>query len=65
VATAVLNDLIGLFDPSQSWTARFPTSDTTLRAPVFKESLVMRGGSPRMVVGTEKSGVPVLSEIRT
>jgi homoserine dehydrogenase len=65
VATAVLNDLIGLFDPAQSWTARFPIIDAALSAPVFGESLVMRGGSPRIVAGTERSGVPVLTEIRT
>jgi homoserine O-acetyltransferase len=60
VATAVLNDLIGLFDPSQSWTGKFPAEDVSVQAPEFDRSLILEGGKPVVVSGTSGGGVPVL-----
>jgi homoserine O-acetyltransferase len=44
VATALLNDLIGLFHPSHSWTGRFPPAGFAPVAPEFSRWLVREGG---------------------
>ncbi len=44
VATALLNDLVGLFHPSHSWTGRFPAAGFAPVAPVFTRFLVRDGG---------------------
>jgi homoserine O-acetyltransferase len=64
VATAVLNDLIGLFDTGHSWTGRFPAVDEVLPAPEFSEWLTLRGDEPTVVAGQVGRGVPVLSVVR-
>jgi len=60
VATAVLNDVVGLFDTKQSWTGRFPTGEADLKPPVFKRSLVLEKGKPAITAGLRSSGVPLL-----
>jgi hypothetical protein len=35
VATAALNDLVGLFHPSRSWTGRYPRAAAPPAAPAF------------------------------
>jgi homoserine O-acetyltransferase len=64
VATAVMNDLIGLFDPSHSWTGRFPAEDVSLRSPTFGDYLVLQHGVPKVVSGKGSDGVPVLDLVR-
>ncbi len=64
VATAVLNDVIGLFDTSQSWTGRFPAGEAALRSPPFKRSLVLSESRPTIVAGTPEGGVPLLDVAR-
>ena len=44
VATALLNDLIGLFHPSHSWTGRFPPAGFTPVAPESTRWLVREAG---------------------
>ena len=63
VATAVLNDLIGLLDPDHSWTGRFPAVDTELTPVRFGRWLCIRNGTP--TIGAEPNGgVPILDELR-
>ena len=64
VATAVLNDLIGLFDSGYSWTGRYPAVDESLPAPSFSDWLVLRDGRPATVSGSSVQGVPILSIVR-
>jgi homoserine O-acetyltransferase len=63
VATAVLNDLIGLFDADHSWTGRFPAVDSELLPARFERWLNFRRGAPE--VGSEPAGgVPILDDLR-
>jgi len=64
VATAVLNDLIGLFDSGYSWTGRFPAVDESLPAPSYSDWLVLRDGEPTTVLGSPERGVPILGVVR-
>ncbi len=64
VATAVLNDLIGLFDTGHSWTGRFPAVDQSLPAPEFSSWLVLHDGKPTVVGDDREAGVPVLGVVR-
>ena len=64
VATALLNDLIGLFHPSHSWTGRFPPAGFAPVAPEFTRFLVSAGGvtvSDRPAPGA----IPLLESMRT
>ncbi len=60
VATAVLNDLIGLLDPGQSWTGRYPRAQDRLAAPSFDMFLTLSGR--RAVIGSRElpGSIPVL-----
>ena len=60
VATAVLNDLIGVCDPSQSWTGRFPAADLAVSPPRFARWLAVRDGVATEVLGAVPDGVPML-----
>ena len=60
VATAVLNDLIGLLDPRRSWTGRFPSAATALRAPEFGEQLTLVDREARIVELPTAGSVPLL-----
>jgi hypothetical protein len=63
VATAVLNDLIGLFDTDHSWTGRYPAVDESLPAPEFASWLVLRDGEPNIVDQEAAHGVPLLDVV--
>ena len=60
VATAVLNDLIGVCDPSHSWTGRFPAAGITVVPRRFPRWLVLREGAAAVIDGPAASAVPVL-----
>jgi len=60
VATAVLNDLVGVFDPGHSWTGRFPAAKTTLGAPRFESWLTVREGGVARVGEPGTGAVPIL-----
>ncbi|UCG87326.1 MAG: homoserine O-acetyltransferase [Gemmatimonadota bacterium] len=64
VATAVLNDLIGLFDTGYSWTGRFPAVDESLPAPSFSDWLVLHEGAPVRASESPDGGIPVLGVVR-
>jgi homoserine dehydrogenase len=64
VATALLNDLIGLFHPSHSWTGRFPPAGFAPAAPGFGEYLANEGRVE--VVRRRVSGaIPLLESLET
>jgi hypothetical protein len=58
VATAVLNDLLGLMDPDHSWTGRYPAAPGGLPRPYFERHLILRDGRPTVV--NEPVGIPLL-----
>jgi len=60
VATAVLNDIIGLFDQERSWTGRFPPPTGRMTTPVFDQFLVLTQGRIRVVESEASGSVPVL-----
>jgi homoserine O-acetyltransferase len=64
VATALLNDLIGLFHPSHSWTGRFPPAGYAPAAPEFDRFLVHE----REVIVKDRpapGAIPLLDSMRT
>lgn len=63
VATAVLNDLIGLYHPSRSWTGRYPRAAEPPRAPRFGRWLVREGGEIRVIDGERPGAVPILESM--
>lgn len=63
VATAILNDVIGLFHPSHSWTGRYPRAAFAPRAPRFGAFLIREDGAT-VLSDTEQSGaVPLLDSL--
>ncbi len=64
VATAVLNDLIGVFDAEHSWTGRFPRVDEEVPGPTFDRWLVSDGDAVRMVETERDGAIPVLPVLR-
>jgi homoserine O-acetyltransferase len=63
VATAVLNDLIGLFDPQHSWTGRFPAVNVRLPALRFSAWASLEHGEVR-TSSTERPGaVPLVPPV--
>ncbi|MFH1279030.1 MAG: homoserine O-acetyltransferase [Candidatus Eisenbacteria bacterium] len=64
VATAVLNDLIGLYHPSRSWTGRYPRAAAPPREPVFDKWLVRDGSEVRLVDEEGPGAVAVLESLR-
>jgi homoserine dehydrogenase len=64
VATAVLNDLIGVFDAEHSWTGRFPPVDAAVDAPTFDRWLVPDGNGLRVEERERDGAVPVLPVLR-
>jgi len=60
VANAVLNDLIGLFDPEHSWTGRFPPVAQSLRPPQFDAWLAERDGGLTVGKDEREGALPVL-----
>ena len=63
VATAVLNDLIGVFDLSHSWTGWYPAAKGAVAAPQFGQWLVLRDGRPERTGLPAAEGVPILDVI--
>lgn len=63
VATALLNDVIGLFHSSHSWTGRFPRASFGFQAPRFATFLAREGGVT-VLTDTEQDGsVPLLESL--
>jgi homoserine O-acetyltransferase len=61
VATALLNDLIGLFDPARSWTGRYPAAERAPAPPEFGRYL-SRAAEWR--AHPEPGAVPILESLR-
>jgi homoserine O-acetyltransferase/O-succinyltransferase len=61
VATAVLNDLIGLKDPNHSWTGHFHVSAEPMGPPVYEEFFGIEAGRPVTGPTCPEGGIPLLS----
>ncbi len=62
VATALLNDLIGLFHPSHSWIGRFPPAEFAPAVPRFGRFLA-RDGAVRIVEASAPGAIPLLDSL--
>ena len=60
VATAVLNDVIGVCDPERSWTGRFPAVEEPLLSPVFPHWLALDEGKIVQAHRRRPGSVPLL-----
>jgi homoserine O-acetyltransferase len=63
IATAALNDLIGLFNPSRSWTGRYPRADSRPDAPRFAHFLRREHGSTVITDLPGDGAVPLLDSL--
>jgi homoserine O-acetyltransferase len=63
VATAALNDLIGLFNLKRSWTGRYPRADHAPDVPRFGHYLVHQRGATVISDTAEPGAVPLLQSI--
>jgi homoserine O-acetyltransferase len=63
VATALLNDLIGLYHPSHSWTGRFPPAGFSPAQPRFANFLVREHGATMLDDENVNGGIPVLESL--
>ncbi len=63
VATALLNDLVGLFHPSHSWTGRYPPASTSPARPRFERFVVRDGGKVVFSDTMTEGAVPVLESL--
>jgi homoserine O-acetyltransferase len=63
VATALLNDLVGLFHPSYSWTGRFPRATTAPKAPRFGQFVVRRGDAIVLSEEASEGAIPVFESL--
>jgi homoserine O-acetyltransferase len=63
VATALLNDVIGLFRPSHSWTGRFPPAGYSPEPPRFARHLARLDGGCRVVDSPTPGSVPLLESM--
>jgi len=63
VATAVLNDLIGLYHGSRSWTGRYPKSPEGLKPPRFGRFLAVRGGEAVVTGEAGEGAAPLLESL--
>ncbi len=64
VASAALNDLMGLFDPSLSWTGRYPRADVPVQAPRFSHFLSREAGVTAITDTPAAGAVPLLEPLR-
>jgi len=64
VATAVLNDLIGLFDPQHSWTGRFPAVSVRLPALQFSAWVYLEDGALQTGRTERPGAVPLVPTVR-
>lgn len=63
VATALISDLVGLFEPRLSWTGRFPRAQERPLEPQFVHHLVMRDGRAEVTDEPTDCGVPILRSL--
>jgi hypothetical protein len=63
VATAVLNDLIGIFHARRSWTGRYPRAERKPASPHFTRFLSIEEGGPSIVPSPTRSSVPLLDSL--
>jgi hypothetical protein len=63
IATAALNDVLGLFHPAHSWTGRYPRAELVPAAPRFARFLARPGGAPELVDEDSPGAVPLLSAL--
>jgi len=63
IAAALLNDVIGLYHPSHSWTGRFPRAGFRPRAPRFATFLVREGGVTVLTDTEVEGAVPLLESL--
>jgi homoserine dehydrogenase len=61
VATAVLNDLIGLTDPEHSWTGRYPVESEPMASPAFDTHFCLNVGRPALSLEATACSVPMLT----
>ena len=60
VATAVLNDLLGVIDTTESWTGRFPAGDGRLAEPKFERWLALEGTLAVFTDAEVPGSIPIL-----
>jgi homoserine O-acetyltransferase len=63
VATAALNDLIGLFNPARSWTGRYPRAEQPPHAPRFVHYLARELGATVITDTPGPGAVPLLDSL--
>jgi homoserine O-acetyltransferase len=63
IAAALLNDVIGLYHPSHSWTGRFPSAAFDLQAPRFGTFLLREGGATVLSDVGQPGAVPLLESL--
>jgi hypothetical protein len=63
IATAALNDVLGLFHPAHSWTGRYPRATIPPAAPRFARFLSRARGIPELVDEDSPDAVPLLSAL--
>jgi len=63
VATALLNDVIGLYHASHSWTGRFPRAGFAPQAPRFATFLAREDDATVLTDTEQKGAVPLLDSI--
>jgi homoserine O-acetyltransferase len=63
VAAALLNDVIGLYHASHSWTGRFPRASAAPRPPRFATFLVREGGASVLSDAEQEGAIPLLESL--
>jgi homoserine O-acetyltransferase len=63
VAAALLNDVIGLYHPSHSWTGRFPRTQSAPRAPRFATFLTREEGVTVLSDARQEGAIPLLDAL--
>jgi homoserine O-acetyltransferase len=63
IAAALLNDVIGLYHPSHSWTGRFPRAQSAPRAPKFATFLTREGGVSVLSDEQQEGAIPLLDAL--
>ena len=63
IATAALNDVLGLFHPAHSWTGRYPRAAAATAEPRFARFLARPRGVPVIVEEDAPGAVPLLGAL--
>jgi hypothetical protein len=63
IATASLNDVLGLFHPAHSWTGRYPRAERPLAAPRFARYLARSRGGPELLDDVAPGAIPLLGAL--